>query len=411
LRFPQGLAHLLYPEGKRTLRAAKINRLLINTEEAMKYNDQLRVLRFLVIVALAGGGLALAARGSLAQSQPSAAPPEQTAEQVYRNIQVFKGLPASQLYPAMNFITGALGVNCTHCHTPNQFEKDDKAAKQTARRMMEMTQTLNRSSFGDAPSVTCYTCHRGQARPVSAPTVTPAAVPLPPASETLPTLDELLDKYVLALGGKAKLEQVATLTMKGTEAPSGAANGQAARTLEVYRKAPDKLLLLNTQTGTSATRAFDGKTGWQQFDGRTMGMSATDLGMIRREAQFDQNYNFRGHYTKLTLSGRAQLGAREAWVIEATPLINQLGPMPVESERLYLDTRSGLLLRRQIEVKTALGRISFATDFDDYREVDGVKWPFTIQQLFPNFGVTQRFTEIKLNVPLADDRFTRPAPK
>src|SRR6185503_13150676 len=58
---------------------------------------------------------------------------EKTAEQVYKNIQVFKGLPASQLLGAMNFMAGSLGVSCNHCHVPNQFAKDEKPAKQTAR--------------------------------------------------------------------------------------------------------------------------------------------------------------------------------------------------------------------------------------------------------------------------------------
>lgn len=348
---------------------------------------------------------------SLAQNQPSAEPREKAAEQVYRSIQVFKGLPASQLYPAMNFISGALGVTCAHCHVPNQFEKEDKAAKQTARRMIEMTRTLNRSSFGEAQAVTCYTCHRGQARPVSVPILALAAAPQPMTSETMPAVDQLLDRYVAALGGKAKLEQITTLTMKGTETPSGVANNPAARTLEVYRKAPNKLLLVNTQDGNISTRAFDSETGWQQFSGRTMGMSATDLGMIRREAQFDRNYNLRAQYTRMTVTGQARLGEREVWVIEATPVEGHIGPMGVERERLYFDTRSGLLARRQLEAQTALGRLPFATDFDDYREVDGLRWPFTVQQLFPNFGVTQRFTEIKLNAPLDDDRFTRPSPK
>lgn len=365
----------------------------------------------LTLCAIVGCCLVIEAQRSSAQSQQSAAPQEQTAEQVYRNIQVFKGLPAAQLYPAMNFITGALGVTCAHCHTPNQFEKDDKAAKQTARRMIQMTQTLNRGSFGDAQAVTCYTCHRGQAQPVSVPVIAPAAVPQPMAAETMPTVEQLLDQYVAALGGKAKLEQLTTLTMKGVEAPAGAANRPEARTLEVYRKAPDKLLLVNTQANNNSTRAFDGKTGWQQFSGRTMGMSATDLGMIRREARFDRNYNLRAQYTKMTVTGQAKLGEREVWVIEAMPIESHLGPTPVERERLYFDTRTGLLVRRQIEAKTALGLVPLATDFDDYRAVDGLKWPFTVHQLFPNFSVTQRFTEIRPNVSLEDERFNRPVAK
>jgi hypothetical protein len=223
----------------------------------MKREYRLLALTFFAIVSCC---IATTAPSSSAQNPQGAELREKPAEQVYRNVQVFKGLPASQLYPAMNFISGALGVACAHCHVPNQFEKDDKAAKQTARRMIEMTQTLNRGSFGEAQAVTCYTCHRGQAQ-----------------------------------------------------------------------------------------------------------------------------------YTRMTVTGRARIGEHEVW-----------------RERLYFDTRTGLLVRRQIEAKTALGRMPFAADFDDYREVDGLKWPFTVRQLFPNLSLTQRFTEVRLNVGFEDERFKRP---
>jgi hypothetical protein len=371
---------------------------------------ELRLLAF-TLFAIVSCCVAIIMPRSSAQSQWGVEPQEKTAEQVYRNVQVFKGLPASQLYPAMNFISGALGVTCAYCHIPNQFEKDDKTAKQTARRMIEMTRALDRSSFGDAQAVTCYTCHRGQAQPASVPAIDPAATPQPTASDAPPTIDQLLDKYVAALGGKAKLEQITTLMMKGTETPAGMANSPAARTLEVYRKAPNRLLLVNTQGGNNSMRAFDGETGWQQFGGRTMGMSATDLGMIRREAQLDRNYNLRAQYTRMTVTGKARIGEREVWVIEATPVETRIGPMGFECERLYFDARTGLLARRQIEAKTALGRMPFAIDFNDYREVEGVQWPFTVHQLFPNFSVTQRFSEIRLNVALEEERFKRPAAK
>src|SRR5262245_4092590 len=223
---------------------------------------ELRLLAF-TLFAIVSCCVAIIMPRSSAQSQRGVEPQEKTAEQVYRNVQVFKGLPASQLYPAMNFITAALGVTCAHCHVPNQFEKDDKAAKQTARRMIEMTRTLDRNSFGEAQTITCYTCHRGQLQPVSVPALAPATTPQPIAA-ALPTVDQLLEKYLTALGGKAKLEQITSLTMKGTEAVSGGANNPAARTLDVYRKAPNRLLLVNTQDKDKAVRAYDGETGWQQ---------------------------------------------------------------------------------------------------------------------------------------------------
>jgi hypothetical protein len=47
---------------------------------------------------------------------------KKTAEQVYKNIQALKGIPASQLKPTMAFIGGSLGVSCEHCHS-NPWER------------------------------------------------------------------------------------------------------------------------------------------------------------------------------------------------------------------------------------------------------------------------------------------------
>ncbi len=134
---------------------------------------------------------------------------EKTAEQAYKNIQVFKGLPASQLLGAMNFMAGSLGVSCNHCHVPNQFAKDDKPAKQIARQHLQMMRAINDANFGGKTVVNCATCHRGETR--SASVLTLAQNPFPSAdtalksSESLPTVDQILDKYLQAIGGRKRI--------------------------------------------------------------------------------------------------------------------------------------------------------------------------------------------------------------
>lgn len=89
------------------------------------------------------------------------APPVKTAEQRYKNIQVFKGLPASELQSAMIFIVSSLGVNCNYCHVGGgAFEKDDKKTKQVARQMIRMMRSINDTNFDGRTVVTCNTCHR-----------------------------------------------------------------------------------------------------------------------------------------------------------------------------------------------------------------------------------------------------------
>jgi len=91
------------------------------------------------------------------------------AEQVYSNIQTLKGVPAGRIMVIMGMFSRALGVECSHCHVEGEFEKDDKPAKQTARKMLKMTGAVAKEFFNGNSPVNCYTCHRGQKEPVAFP--------------------------------------------------------------------------------------------------------------------------------------------------------------------------------------------------------------------------------------------------
>jgi len=105
------------------------------------------------------------------QSQGSgeALQPPKPAEQVYKNIQVMQGVPAPRLMGAMQFFTKSLGVTCVYCHVPNEFDKDDKAPKNTARKMLKMVHQVNGDNFPDNQVVSCWMCHRGSAKPEAFP--------------------------------------------------------------------------------------------------------------------------------------------------------------------------------------------------------------------------------------------------
>lgn len=95
--------------------------------------------------------------------------PPKLAGEVYKNIQILNAVPASEVRTIMAGLTKALGVDCAHCHVPGAFEKDDKAAKQTARGMFKMVRSINQQNFRSANAVSCWTCHRGATKPQSLP--------------------------------------------------------------------------------------------------------------------------------------------------------------------------------------------------------------------------------------------------
>ena len=98
---------------------------------------------------------------------------DKPAGEVFKNIQMFKAMPAARLLRVMELgYAKSLGVNCTHCHVPGQWEKEDKPTKQIARDMAAMAANINNEQLkkiknlkSAEPVINCTTCHRGQTKP------------------------------------------------------------------------------------------------------------------------------------------------------------------------------------------------------------------------------------------------------
>lgn len=98
---------------------------------------------------------------------------ELPATDVFKNITQYKGVTAGRLLRIMELgFSRSLGVTCTHCHVPGQWDLDDKATKPIAREMSRMVTAINGELLkkipnlrSATPSVNCTTCHRGQTRP------------------------------------------------------------------------------------------------------------------------------------------------------------------------------------------------------------------------------------------------------
>ncbi len=329
---------------------------------------------------------------------------DKPAEQVYKNIQVMKGVPASRLLPAMNRLTQFLGVDCAYCHVPDAFDKDDKPAKQTARKMFELVRTINATL--NTNTVTCYTCHRGQPKPVSMP---PAPATTASKSELVPpeikpadanvNVDAIFNHYIQAIGGRTALERVTTRVMKGMLVTQG---GMKAP-LEVYEKAPNKTFTIFRASHGTNQMGFDGAIGWTKTPEQGLREeSGEQLETIKSEAEFHKELKLRERYNKITLLGLAQLDNRETYVIEAAPPRGH-------PEKLYFDRQSGLLVRVDRIMERGQEKMQMQTYFEDYRTVDGLKLPFAIRRTRPNFTWTYQFDEIKLNLPLDDAKFNKPA--
>jgi hypothetical protein len=338
-----------------------------------------------------------------AHAQP--APAGKTAEQAFKNIQALQGTPADQVFPAMQFIAASLGVECDFCHVQGKFDSDDKPAKKTARKMIAMTLAINKDSFNSRKEVTCYSCHRGSHDPVGTPPVLtsdaePEHAEAAPAASAgaAPTADQILDKYVAAVGGADALHKISTRVSKGNIGIGG-----HETPIEVFAKAPDKRMSVTHAASGDSITAFDGQGGWLGNTGRP----ARDMsGQEAEAAKLDADFYFATHVKEIFSSFRVGRPDKIGDQPVNTVICMRQGQPPV---RLFFDQSSGLLLRQVRYTDTPVGRNPTQIDYADYREVDGVKVPFRWTLARVNGRFTIQIQEARQNVPIDDAKFAKPA--
>lgn len=356
---------------------------------------------------------------------------DKPVEQTRKNIQVLKGLPESQLLPEMNFIAASLGVQCGFCHvnkgrdpqtgqTQWVWESDEKEEKKVAREMMRMVLTVNKGEFGlSRGQVTCYTCHRGQEHPQTLPSLplpTPAPRPGPPGGAApgvtppgapatnaprpeQPTVQQVFDKYVAAVGKPEAVKQFQTLVVKGT-----AAGVRGSQNFELTLKGTDKMLLVveGGQGGGQLRRSYSGPTGWMTGPRGPRALGANEIAEARRNADYFNVVKFAPAQT-MRVAGRRKVGERDALVVVDRP-------SETLQRRYFFDAETGLLLRIVTLTDAILNQIPEQVDFEDYRDVDGVKLPFIVRvsSVMPVNSQTLTVAEVKHGVPVEDTLFNMP---
>ncbi len=307
-------------------------------------------------------------------AQKSATPSEKTAEQVYKNIKSFKGQPASQLIPAMQFMSSSLGVQCEFCHDMKAFDKDTKDEKVTAREMIAMQEGINRGHFKGKREVTCNSCHHGAQHPAAIPALPElaAAIPVPVREHehgahhdaaAAPT--QYLDEFYPAAGGEAPLARLSSLTQRGqvTFGPAPALGFES-----FTRSTGQRAVTISLAEGPALT-VFNGHAGWLVYPGRdSRPMSLGEAEATRVEADIEFPANFKTRYTQFHPGHPEPVNGKPANLLVAS----RPGQPPV---RLYFDQASHLLVRVVYYVETPLGRNPTQIDITHYAESSGLQLP------------------------------------
>jgi hypothetical protein len=309
-----------------------------------------------------------------------------------------------------------MGGDCTYCHSKQAvFDRDAFAVStariQRARQMIAMMNALNKNYFGGAQRVNCFTCHRGAYKPEIAPRLalqygTPDEDPnvMDFVPDTSMSADQILDRYINAVGGAGQLAKVSSFVAKGTYA--GFDTGFKEVPVEIFGKAPSQRAVIAHLDNGQNVRVYDGRNGWfagPDSPAPLVTLTGGVLDLARMEAMVAFPAGIKRAFSQWVV-GSSLIDGHNVWIVQGTT--PDSGLLPVN---LYFD-ESGLLVRLVRWNQTAVGPVPTQIDYADYRDVAGVKMPFTWTVSQTYMQITIKLSELQPNVAVDAGRFGKPAP-
>jgi len=354
------------------------------------------------------------------------------AEEVFKNVQILKGVSVKEFMETMGFFAAATNDTCTVCHgdaSAGSWDKyaDDPPLKQTARKMMLMVNAINRANFAGKREVTCYTCHRNAYRPKVTPNLAEQYGTPPPEDPDeiprqvpgAPSADQVLDKYIQAVGGAQKLAAVTSFAGKGTyQGYDDPGNSPT----EIYAKASGQVAQIVHKDDGDSSWIDDGRSAWVAQPGSdtpvpVLALAAGDLDGAHLESELYFPGRIKQTLTNLhvgfpvegimsILEGRT-VGVgeddRELTVVQGSTAAGN-------TVKLYFDPKSGLLVRIVRYTNLPYGLIPTEMDYADYRDVSGIKMPFRITKTWVDGRSVTELSSIQLNVQIDAAKFAKPTP-
>ncbi len=224
--------------------------------------------------------------------------------------------------------------------------------------------------------------------------------PVKPAPAKLPTVQEILAKYVKAIGGREANEKIKSRMASGTVelAPMGIKG-----TFEAYTAAEAKSYTKMNLAGIGdMLEGLDGKSAWaiNPIQG-SRDKTGAELAQAKLIGNFYREINLDKLFTKIELKGVERVGEKGAYVLVAIA-------EGVPAEKWYFDIVSGLLLRSDVTVVAPEGNQPAKIFYDEMRTVDGVTLPVKIRTQLPQFEISMVATEVKHGITIEETRFAKP---
>jgi Photosynthetic reaction centre cytochrome C subunit len=365
-----------------------------------------------IVITAAVAGFILAA--GFNQAPVVAQSSDQKAEQVFKNIQSFKGQRADMLNPTMVLFEAALGVGCPYCHDAdaNKRELDVKPQKAIARQMIAMVDNINKTTFRGQARVSCFTCHQGRPLPIGVPNPTNHPYPTPlgddytaslPAPAPVPagiTAAQLIDKYIASLGA---VQQVASLDAMGTVTQRRPGRDFPAQQIEFLSKSPGMGLTITKAGQNDNLLAYGTTDGWA----RAGNGAPRDLRKAEAEgAMLEDPFNLPAHLKQMLLEpkvSRSELvEGHEDYVVTAKT-------QNLPKVEAFFEKNTGMLERLVYYNDSYFGLYPTEIDYRDFRDVNGRKVPYSwVISQTRNREFTYAMQTVKAG-PVEDARFVKPS--
>lgn len=221
-------------------------------------------------------------------------------------------------------------------------------------------------------------------------------------SGKLPTVDELLARYVEAMGGAKAINAVTSIVTKGTLDVAGLSRGGS---FEIHQQAPNKVMtMMDAYPFGKIKVGYNGRTGWSQTvkEGVRPVKVAAQLAALQRSGDIYGAVRVKNNFAKVTLAGTSHIGYREVYVLDLQPAVGAV-------ERVYLDAKTYLPVR--MNTVRNLGAIPVPVEiyYDDWQTVEGIKYPFSVSQRFEKLTFSLTVKEVRHNLALDASLFDPPA--
>jgi len=351
---------------------------------------------------------------------PADRPP--MSEEVFKNIQVLKGIPVDQFMGTMGFFSSSLGLNCTDCHSYDSggdWAKyaDDTPLKRTARRMVTMMQQINEANFGGRQMVTCNTCHRGVSNPSVMPSIDqlygtpPPEEPGDPIAQApgQPTAESIIDKYIAAVGGAQRVAALTSFTGSGTYRGYDDSEETA---LEIAANSNGQYFTAAHPASGAHTTAFDGRAAWYAAPSSdrpfpVIALTGQEMDGIRLQAQLFFPAQIKAAMRNWRTGFATEINDRRMNVVQGN--LGTAGAVAT----LCFDAQTGLLVRMLRYGPSPVGRIVTRVDYSDYRDVGntGVRMPFKWTMSWLDGRNVYALTSVQANARIDAAKFAKPVIK